>query len=236
MFSVKQVAGSYINIVLTHECNKSCQFCIDKYRGDKGFISLDSVANAISFAEQQGLEDVLLTGGEPCMHPRLKEIAHLVRESKLRSVLTTNYTLPSILKSVDGVIDCFNISNYPSGLWRLPSQSDFSSDLTISTIIYSGQLGTRDSLDSFIDQFEHRAHLKFSTLTDCNDWTHIRRCVPYLDLLPWSEWVVLFNEMIGQIYRGHIIKRCDMIINKKAAQSFKCHVDGKITRSWDRSS
>jgi hypothetical protein len=77
--------------------------------------------------------------------------------------------------------------------------------------------------------------LKFSTLTNCNDWTDKHRDVSYLDSLECKR-VVLFNEMVGQLYRGSVIKRYDKIINTIADQSYKAHVNGEIIKSWNRTS
>ncbi len=112
-------------------------------------------------------------------------------------------------------------------------QSEFKSDITLTTLIHAKQLETREKLDRFIGQTHAFGHRKFSTLSVCNDWTKENQKVDYLDSLP-CEWVVLFNEILGQKYRGTIIKRYDRQINNNAIQSFKFHVDGNISTSWVR--
>lgn len=232
MFAVNQKTTDYMSLVLTHECNRACPFCVDAYRGSGEVISLQNAQNAILFARGHEIKDILLVGGEPTLHPDVKAIAAMAKDTGLRVILTTNYTMPDVVKSLDGVVDCFNISFYHQP--ALPRQASFRSDLTLHTLIHSQQLSSLADLDRFIDTHRENGHLKFSTLVPCNEWASQHQAVHYLDDLE-CEWVVLFNEMLGQLYRGTTIKRYDRVINKRAHQSYKAHVDGRITQTWDRS-
>lgn len=231
MFSIDQKTNDYMSLVLTHECNKRCPFCVDAYRGSGEVITLENVRKTLRFAREHQIKDILLIGGEPTLHPAVEIIAAMVKDAGHRVIMTTNYTKPETICALDGVVDCFNISFYNQR--ALPKQADFKSDLTLHTLIHDKQLATCDELDRFIDEHQENGHLKFSTLLPCNEWTTKHQRVEYLDELE-CEWVVLFNELLGQIYRGAIIKRYDRIVNKWARQSFKAHVDGRITQSWNR--
>lgn len=231
MFSIDQKPEKYMSLVVTHECNKACSFCVDQYRGSGEFIGMDDVERALLAAKKTGVEDILIVGGEPTLHPYIVDIASLIKEAGFRSIITTNYTMPLVVKSLDGVVDCFNISYYNQ--CNLPRQENMESDLTIHALIHKQSLSSKFYLDNFIDQYHGTAHLKFSTLTPCNPWAKRNQEVPYVDSLD-CEWVVLFNEILGQLYRGAIIKRYDRVINKTANQSLKAHVDGEISFSWNR--
>lgn len=233
MFDVKQKTEDYMSLVVTHECNKKCPFCIDKYRGSGEFVSLISVKKSLEYGKKMGVKDVLIVGGEPTIHPMIVEICQLAKSYGFRLIMTTNYTKPDVVARLDGIIDCFNISFYNQR--ELPNQKDFESDLTLHTLIHGKSLSTKEKLDDFI--FEHSGNfnnLKFSTISVCNDWTERNQSVPYLDSLD-CEWVVLFNEILGQKYGGIVIKRYDRVINKTANQSIKAHVDGEVSFSWERS-
>ena len=231
MFSITQKTNEYMNIVLTHECNKRCPFCIDKYRGSGEFIELETVISALHKAKESGVKDILLIGGEPTLHPRIVEISKMVKSFGFRLIVTTNYTKPEIVKLLDGIVDCFNISFY--GQSSLPKQEEYLSDITLHTLIHQDQLSTKQELDSFIEEHQEHGHLKFSTLSPCNDWAKEKQGVGYLDDID-CEWVVLFNEMLGQLYNGAVIKRYDKVFRTTARQSLKCHVDGEISDSWNR--
>lgn len=79
MFDITQKTSDYMSIVLTHECNKKCLFCIDEYRGNKEFISLENIDKALFFAKKSGIKDILLIGGEPTLHPNILEIAKIIK-------------------------------------------------------------------------------------------------------------------------------------------------------------
>jgi hypothetical protein len=231
MFSESQSTHDYMSVVLTHECNRRCSFCVDKYRGSGESISKENVERAIDFAREHKIKDVLLVGGEPTLHPDVRDIAIHFKSCGFRVIMTTNYTKPDVVKSLDGIVECFNISFYEQPV--LPKQSDFKSDLTLHALIHSRQLFTVDLLNAFIDEHQYNGHLKFSTLTPCNEWAAKHQIGDFLNGLD-CKWLVLFNEILGQKYRGAIIKRYDRVINKCSHQSYKWHVDGKVSQSWDR--
>ena len=231
MFDGKIKTTEYGSLVVTHECNKHCKFCIDKYRGQCEYITLANVEKALLKAKEQNLKEILIVGGEPTLHPNIIDIAKLIKDYGFKSILTTNYTQPWIIKQLDTIVDCFNISFYNQK--TLPMQCDFVSDITIITLIHKKQLHNKEELDRFIDKYQNYGHLKFSTLMACNNWTIQMQTIDYLDELR-AENIVLFDEIEGLIYRNCIIKRYDRIINNNAYQSYKFHVDGEISQTWER--
>ena len=232
MFDINTKTTEYASLVVTHECNKKCPFCIDKYRGNCEYISLSNVEKSLIEAKRANVKDILIVGGEPTLHPDIVKIATLIKEKGFRSIMTTNYSKPEIVKQLDGLVDCFNISFYNQK--ELPKQSDFTTDITITALIHKKQLSTKKELDDFIDKFKNHGHLKFSTLSVCNEWTKANQSVTYLENLN-AEKVILFDEIEGLIYNGFVIKRYDKVINDNSFQSLKMHVDGEISRSWFRS-
>lgn len=229
MFKIGQRTQDYLNLIVTHECNKSCEFCVDTRRGKEGHITWESAVKAVDSAVDEGIKDILVTGGEPTLHPDIIEIVKEIRNARIRPIMTTNYTRPDVIAQLDGWVDSFNISYYNQP--QLPIQSGWRSDITIHTLIHARQLETKEKLDQFMEAHAHNGHLKFSTLSPVNDWAKLNQSVPYLDNLD-CEWVVLFNEMAGQIYEGSVIKRYDKVLNLNAVQSYKAHVDGTISRDW----
>lgn len=231
MFDINTSTSDYMSIVLIHACQLNCPFCVDTHHtkqiGEK--ISLENVRKALDFAKRNNIKDILLVGGEPTLHSKIIDIAKMVKDYDFKCVLTTNYQHPDIIKSLDGIVDCFNISYY--GQQELPKQCDFKSDLTLSVLLYSGRF-TKEEFDIFIDNYKNDIHLKFSTLTICNEWTKTHQKVDWLDELIFEWTGVLFDEILGHIYKGCVIKRYDKIVNHNAAQSYKCHIDGTISKCW----
>ena len=231
MFKSNTKTSDYMSIVLTHECNRQCPFCIDQYRGRNEYISLLNVQRAINFAKAHNIKDVLLVGGEPTLHPQVIEIAKMIKGAGLKTILTTNYSKPDVVKALDKYVDSFNISYYNQA--ELPNQRDFTADLTLSVLLFKGGIDSKEKLDKFIEKYRDKYHLKFSTLDVCNDWTRAHQNSDWLDDIG-AKKVVLFNEIEGLFYKDTIIKRYDRLLNPNAEQSYKCHVDGVIKQSWKR--
>lgn len=230
MFDPTIDTKDYISIVVTHECNRNCPFCIDRNRGKVEFIMLSDVKKALRFAKEKNIKDILLVGGEPTLHKDIVQIAKICQKEGLNVVLTSNFDNLEKIYELDPYVDSFNMS------WYGQSLPDFSrinhADLTLSALIYKGQLDTKEKLDAFIDEYEHYPiDLKFSTLSIGNEFAKLNQKVDYLDRLP-GDHMLLFKEILGQRYRGYIIKRYDRIMNPFAEQSYKCHTDGSISKSW----
>lgn len=232
MFNIYTTTFDYCNLILTHSCNKKCPFCVDAYRGEAGYMSLEVVKKVLADPRLEDVQDVLLIGGEPTLHPEVVTIAQMVKDAGKKPILTTNYTKPTVVRQLDGIVDSFNISYYNQK--ELPMQRDFKSDLTLHTLIHSKQLNTKEALDEFIDQHQENGHLKFSTLTTCNAWTAKHAKVDYLDNLS-STNIVLFGEILGQIYRNAIIKRYDCIVGGgTGGKAWKISPDGTFRETWTR--
>lgn len=232
MYDIKTKDTDYFIIITTHECGRKCPFCIDKYRGRNEYISLEDVEKGLDFAEKLKVKDIFLTGGEPTKHPDIVKIAKLVKRRNFNLVMTTNYENPDIMKQLDGIVDSFNVSYYDQKI--LPNQSDFKSDITLSTIIWQERFPTLKDFDNFIDKYETKYYLKFSTLNSANEWCLKRKKVDYLDELPNSEYVMAFEFYPAQIYRGHIIMRADLPHIENDVRPWKIFPNGEISNSWTR--
>jgi sulfatase maturation enzyme AslB (radical SAM superfamily) len=82
----------YLEVQITDRCNLQCRHC---YIGD-GFhqdLSKEQIQRVLEeFEEIQGLR-LLLSGGEPLLHPFFWEINDILRNHAFRSVLLSNGTL-----------------------------------------------------------------------------------------------------------------------------------------------
>ena len=233
MYKIDTKDSDYFIIVVTHECKRNCKFCIDKYRGTNEYISIEDVKKGLDFAEKLQVKDIFLTGGEPTMHPNIVEIAKLVKQRNFNLVMTTNYDNPHIMKALDGIVDSFNVSYYNQQ--ELPDQKDFKSDITLSTIIWKDRFPTLKDLDNFIDKYENKYYLKFSTLNSANEWCKERKYVDYLDQLPNAKFVRVFEFYPALIYRGCVIMRADLPHIENDIRPWKIFPDGVISNSWTRS-
>lgn len=231
MFDTALANNEYMQFVLTHNCNRVCKFCIDHKRGNDEYMQREALERGLDFAAENGVEQILFIGGEPTLHPQFREFCQAVRSRGLKLVVTTNFDNRDVVEANVDVVDCWNLSYYGQKKFPVfPSESD----VTITGLIYAkGFLNTREKLDAFIDRFGDDYHLKFSTLSVINDYT-AKVVYPgdWLNNLP-AETMWLFNFVPAQIYRGQVIKRYDLPPNDSGVlDSYKCLVDGAVTRAW----
>lgn len=79
----------YLELQITHRCNLRCRHC---YIGEKNPKDLDieTIRRILGeFEDMQGLR-VLITGGEPLLHPRFDELNSLLPDFAVRKILFTN--------------------------------------------------------------------------------------------------------------------------------------------------
>lgn len=86
-------------LYLSNSCNLACRHCwitprfIKNRPGSGDVIDVRALQSAIVEAKPLGLSTVKLTGGEPLLHPRFREIVDLVSQNELNMVMETNGTL-----------------------------------------------------------------------------------------------------------------------------------------------
>lgn len=230
MFDVNTKTSDYMSIVLTHDCTRNCPFCIDVYRGCGMVISDESFVNALVIAKEKNIKDILLTGGEPTLHPNVIKYAKMVKDAGFRLIFTSNADRPEILYALDKYVDCFNFSHYGQ---EMPDYKRFThADLTITKLLFKGGIDNRRKLDEFINKYHKNYYLKFSTMTEITKWAE-KNNTHFVDSLPGKK-ITIFGEVPALVYRGHVIKRYDCTADAQTpvAQSLKCLVTGKITTTW----
>lgn len=231
MFNVNLQNAEYMQFVLTHNCNRACRFCIDHKRGDDEYMSRGALERGLDFAISKGTREILFIGGEPTLHPQFREFCKIAKSRNVNLIVTTNFDDRKVVEENSDIVDSWNFSYY--GQKKLPEMPE-DADITLSGLIYAkGFLNTQDKLDAFIDRYQDDYHLKFSTLTVINDYT-----AKFSDPGEWideldAEKLILFDFICAQMYRGHLIKRYDIVgPDLPTLDSYKCLVDGAVTRSW----
>ncbi len=75
-------------IQVTRKCNQHCLFCSNPEL--EATLSVEQAREQLEKLEEAGYDGVILTGGEPTLHPHLDEIVRLARETGLRVRIITN--------------------------------------------------------------------------------------------------------------------------------------------------
>ena len=80
-----------LQIFITNDCNLKCRGCLARniMGDDKANISIEEYKNVITKAVAKGCQRITLIGGEPLLHPNLRE---LIQENKKLGIKTTIYT------------------------------------------------------------------------------------------------------------------------------------------------
>jgi organic radical activating enzyme len=195
-----------MSLKVTHDCNMHCDWCIDKR--SKVYITMDQVQNALKQGKGAGIKKIFIGGGEPTLHPQILEIAELVEQMGFYQSITTNYTLPDIVKSLDGIVNTIGISYYDQK--KLPHQSDYHSELILKVLLHTGRF-TREQFDAFITRYKDQFQLDFSTPIPANDWARKNGRVDWLADLQIEKTEILERGSLSQYYRGCRIDRKDII-------------------------
>lgn len=151
----------YLEMQITDKCNLRCNHC---YISNKSFseLSINQIMVILKeFEEMQGLR-VLITGGEPLIHRRFKEINEMLPEFFVRKVLFTNGLLlnkkalknlnvDEIQISIDGLKDAHD-SLRGKGTFRLAIEAvkraiDYGFEVSISTMVHPKNLDDFDEMD-----------------------------------------------------------------------------------------
>jgi len=97
-------------LLLNKRCNLKCDFCDLWHYTD--MMPFESAATIVRRAPAAGVKTLVITGGEPFVHPRIFELIELARNLELGVNITTNGTL--LVKDLDRVkasrVDSLSIS------------------------------------------------------------------------------------------------------------------------------
>lgn len=101
---------STLILLLNKKCNLKCSFCNLK-NTNKG-IPLQKVTSILNSAKNLGIKTIVLTGGEPFLHPKLFEIIRFAKKKGFGTNVTTNGILikEHIQKILDSELDSISVS------------------------------------------------------------------------------------------------------------------------------
>ncbi|MDI4633401.1 radical SAM protein [Pelomonas sp. V22] len=99
-----------VTLYLTERCNSRCVSC-DYWRHGRAQLSLESVQALLPELKQLGTQAVLVSGGEPLLHPQWAEIAALLKAQGLQLwLLTAGLALAKHAEQVCALFDTLTVS------------------------------------------------------------------------------------------------------------------------------
>lgn len=191
-------------ILLTEKCNLNCPMCI-RGKQDGQVIDLERL-KSLSFTTNISQDVVILTGGEPTLHPDFKEIIAFFASKCRLVVITTNGTTGfdfgrvanfhnlHIQVSIDGDEDSHDSIRGQGNFRKTFSCIEHLNSINMSYSIAS--VASRKNMRSF----DNLVPL-FSTLNNMAYWK-ISYEMPfenenYTDMLSASEWNALVDHLIS---------------------------------------
>ncbi|MBS3137281.1 radical SAM protein [Candidatus Woesearchaeota archaeon] len=81
-----------VYLEITHRCNYNCKHCYVRSPQNRE-MPLERAIQIIDILKQNKFRKIIITGGEPLLHPNIKEIIEYVKKNGFKLVLITNGTL-----------------------------------------------------------------------------------------------------------------------------------------------
>lgn len=82
-------------IQITNRCNLNCKYCYMNANKDLSSMTFDQFKHVVDYFTEVGVEIVMLSGGEPCLHPDIIEMIQYISTKGLEIGLVTNGTIIS---------------------------------------------------------------------------------------------------------------------------------------------
>lgn len=154
----------YLELQMTDRCNLKCRHC---YLGESSHqdLSVDQIQRILKeFEEIQGLR-LLLSGGEPLLHPQFWKINEILRNYAFRSILLSNGTLITrettkrlrvheVQISLDGMKEGHEalrgVGTFEKTLLAIDQLQEANIRVSIATMIHRKNLSEFDQLASLL--------------------------------------------------------------------------------------
>ncbi|RZD16841.1 MAG: radical SAM protein [Candidatus Acididesulfobacter guangdongensis] len=113
-----------LRISLTGECNEDCLYCHNEgiSKSSKHSIEIENIISTIYSLKEFGLKKVKLTGGEPFLYKKIKQLIYAIKQiGDIDIFITTNGTLidrrideisPSLIKKISISLDTLDEEKY----------------------------------------------------------------------------------------------------------------------------
>ncbi len=151
----------YLELQITSACNLRCRHCYLGEHNDRELPPAAIQSILKEFERMQGLR-VLITGGEPLLHSRFKEINEMLPDFLVRKVLFTNGLLlrkdligllkvDEIQVSVDGLEEAHDrlrgSGTFKKVMASMQLAIDAGFDVSVSTMVHRGNLADFDAME-----------------------------------------------------------------------------------------
>ncbi len=157
----------YLLVHITDRCNLRCRHCFIGAPSGKELSFEQILGLAGDFARLQGLR-FIVSGGEPLLHPRFRELNERLPDFPLRTILLTNGTLidrataaalrfHEVQVSLDGLEETHDLirgrGSYRKALQALRHLAGAGISLSVATMVHAANLDQLDELRRRLEEF-----------------------------------------------------------------------------------
>lgn len=94
---LKEGGPGFCQFAITNACNARCNFCgfaVNKVASEeRKYVARDAALESMDILHHHGIRYLVLTGGEPLLHPDLEDIVRQASGLEMRVMLVTNGSL-----------------------------------------------------------------------------------------------------------------------------------------------
>ena len=100
----------YVNLVINSQCNLRCAYCFGKYSSrEQRYWPFQKLKILIDELYKKGTRYILVQGGEPLLHPEIRQILQYLIKKKIVCAIVSNGTLPEKIKEIKEIAYLDNI-------------------------------------------------------------------------------------------------------------------------------
>ncbi len=220
-----------VDLKITNQCLQNCPFCYQDSHPEGKHAPFSKVEKTLQILKDWGVMDLVIGGGEPTLHPKLKQILKVARSKGFTTSLTTkNYNFGShpqfhlILKYLNSLaISCQSLEDLSKadGLRQVIRGQNFHQEIYIQTIVELYK--TKEEFIAFLDRVKTLG-IRNITLLGLRPVGRAEN--GYNDLLTPSQWHDNLIEIL-QEYRFSFSIGMDAALIKKhyslLDNMFKCN-------------
>lgn len=210
-------------ISIISACNMKCEYCHNEGNKEINVMSIDNIELLIKNSANFNIKEVRLTGGEPLIHPQIKEICKMITEKyKLKVGINTNCvefeTLKEIVKNGWCHRVVVGLDYYDSPISK-KSSIGVSSKEILNNIIELKNLNCNVTISKVYDNDEENT----MKIVDWALTNNIR--IKIIEIVKFEKAISTSNEFID--IRNKILKKYNMEIIKDQFNEINGYINGK---------
>jgi len=231
----------HADIVVNHVCNMACKFCVDKYRGNEGEVSFDSICKFLNLLKKHEhfqpkyhtnpRLEILLLGGEPTLigGDKLALYSGAIWGAGFSPIISTNARDKEVVKKILPFFDWVQVAVYSDAeidYWRKLSTEKINLKLSGDSTFTMAKL---EHFKEYTKDFKRRSVTMFFK----PNFEQVCPDAEVKEFLTTLEWERL-DSYEYTMYEGIRLKRCIPGVTNIADEPHipKLYPNGNYNKTW----